>query len=144
VLNACNGQDALEIFNRRAPDLVLVDIMMPEMDGYTICKRIREVSTVPVIMITETELHKDDVDLGANGYITKLFSSRELVNRIKAVMRAARKNKPKATSFKYEGLRIDFHYNLVFKDGDYLQLSNTEYRLLSCLARNAGRLLPAE
>jgi len=148
VLNASNGQDALDVFSRITPDLVLLDIMMPEMDGYAVCQRIREFSKVPIIMVTAKDFKEDVIEglvTGADDYITKPFSPKELVARVKAVLRRdKKKNKPTATFFEYDNLRIDFTIRRAFKDGVDLNLSKTEYSLLACLARNAGRLLPAE
>jgi len=148
VLSSSNGQDALAMFNRRMPDLVLLDIMMPGMDGYAVCNKIREVSNVPIIMITAKDQNRDVVegfDLGADDYITKPFSPKELIARIKAVMRRTKKkNKPTEPYFENDDLRIDFTRLRVSVKGRDVNLSSTEYKLISFLARNAGRLVPAE
>jgi len=147
VFSASNGQDALDMFKRRIPDLVLLDIIMPEMDGYAVCRQIREFSNVPIIMVTTKDQSSDVIDgfdTGADDYITKPFAPKEFIARIQAVLRRTQKKKPKPTFFQYEDLKVYFKLRRGFKDGVELKLSKTEYHLLACLARNAGHLMPAE
>ena len=90
VLTASNGETALDIFDEETPDLVLLDIMMPGMDGYTVCQRIREFSQIPIIMVTAKGNDEEKVqglDAGADDYVTKPFSSKELAARVRAVLR---------------------------------------------------------
>ncbi|MDD5095703.1 MAG: response regulator transcription factor [Dehalococcoidia bacterium] len=145
VIRAIDGRAALDILNRQNPDLILLDIMMPGMDGYAVCKRIREFSQVPIIMVTGKGDDDEKVrclDAGADDYITKPFSSRELAARTRVALRHTLlwDNRPEPV-FSVDGLSIDFARHSVVLRGRELKLTRTAYRLLSCLARHAGRLL---
>jgi DNA-binding response OmpR family regulator len=145
VLTASNGETALDIFVSEAPDLVLLDIMMPGMDGYTVCQRIREFSEAPIIIITakgNVEEKVKGLNTGADDYVTKPFSSQELVARVMAVLRRARSwDERPEPAFHYDDLIVDFAHHRVTLAGQEVNLSATEYRLLSYLARNAGRVV---
>ncbi len=149
VVSAQGGFQSLEKVTREMPDLVLLDIMMPDMDGFETLKRIREISNVPVIFLSVKAEESDRVhglDLGADDYITKPFSPRELVSRIKAVLRrvepenAVKKNEVKID----DDLTIDFDQRRVIVCGKELKLRATEYRLLYQLVINAGKLMSHE
>ncbi len=149
VLEASNGHKAIEIVARESPDLVVLDIMMPEMDGYETLGRIREFSHVPVIFLSVKSEEADRVkglDLGADDYLTKPFSPRELVSRIRAVLRRAKVTGPGQVSIVEvdDYLRIDFEQRKVIAGGKEIKLRPTEYRLLRHLVSNAGRLLTHE
>lgn len=149
VLKATNGQDAVEIVAKNNPDLVLLDVMMPVLDGITACKRIREFSTVPIIIVTAKGEEHDRVrglDAGADDYIVKPFSADELLARVRAVLRRAdiTESKFKRSIFSHGDLRIDLTRASVYKDDDLVSLSTTEYRLLLQFARNVGQVLTAE
>lgn len=149
VLQAKTGTEAVDITANEKPDLVLLDVMMPEMDGFQTCERIREFSTVPIIMLTakgEEEHRVQGLNLGADDYIVKPFSANELLARVRAVMRRSQRPTPQFSDSLFErgGLRINFALAEVTKDGDPVQLSATEYRLLLQFARNAGKVLTAE
>lgn len=145
VIKVADGQSALYVFDNENPDLVLLDIMLPVMDGYTVCKRIREFSQVPIIMVTA----KDDGDeaiegleAGVDDYVPKPFSSQELVARVAAVLRrAAVWDEPPTPVFTCDDLAIDYDSHKVVLGDQELDLTSTEYRLLSHLTRNAGRIL---
>ncbi len=145
VVMASGGDPALRIFEKESPDLVLLDIMMPDLDGYTVCQRIREFSQVPIIMVTARDQDKDKVeglDCGADDYVTKPFSASELAARIRAVMRRARsQNWPGKGKFWYKDMVVDFTAHRVMVKNRELKLTSTEYRLLSYLSLNAGRVL---
>ncbi len=149
VTEANNGLQALEKVRDDLPDLVLLDVMMPEMDGFETLKRIREVSTVPVIMLTVKSDEEDRIrglELGADDYVTKPFSPRELASRIRAVLRRAEMPSPlsKTTIRIDDRLEIDFRQRLVIVEGEPVHLRPTEYRLLYHLVNNAGWVMTHE
>src|ERR1051326_5502522 len=149
VLEAANGYEALERLKQDLPDLIILDVMMPEMDGFETLKRIRDVSTVPVMMLTVRQEEGDRIrgrDLGADDYLTKPFSPRELLSRTKALLRRAFMPSParKTQIVVDDELTIDFSKHEVWVRGEKVDLRPTEYRLLYHLVNNAGRLLTHE
>jgi DNA-binding response OmpR family regulator len=149
VLEAANGHEALERLKEDLPDLIILDVMMPEMDGFETLKRIREVSTVPVMMLTVRQEEGDRIrglDLGADDYLTKPFSPRELLSRTKALLRRSFMPSPtrKTEIIVDDELTIDFNKREVWVRGEKVNLRPTEYRLLYHLVNNAGRLLTHE
>jgi two-component system response regulator VicR len=145
VTEAWDGEEAVQKVGEVVPDLVLLDIMMPKMDGYTACRQIREFSQVPVIMVTArgNEGEKiEGLDAGADDYVTKPFSVHELAARVRAVLRRVSAwEEVTEPEFSSADLVIDFARHMVTLKGKELDLTATEYRLLSYLARNAGRLV---
>jgi len=145
VLKAINSTAAFDILEEEAPALILLDIMMPGMDGYTVCQRIREFSQVPIIMVTARGSDEEKVkglDIGADDYVTKPFSAGELVARVKAVLRRSKFwDVPLEPALHCHDLVIDFARHVVTLEGQEVNLTATEYRLLSYLARNAGRVV---
>jgi len=145
VLIANNGDAALKIFEKEIPTLVLLDIMMPDMDGYTVCRRIREFSQVPIIMVTargEDTEKVEGLDIGADDYVTKPFSASELAARVRAVLRrTGNQTRPQETVFHYKDLIIDFTSRRVMVKNQELKLTSTEYKLLSYISLNAGRVV---
>ncbi|HLZ55360.1 MAG TPA: response regulator transcription factor [Ktedonosporobacter sp.] len=149
VIEASNGLEALEELRENLPDLVVLDVMMPEMDGFETLHAIREVSTVPVIMLTVRQSEPDRIrglDLGADDYIAKPFSPRELLSRIRALLRRSLMPPPsrKTEIVVDPDLKIDFARREVIVRGEKVTLRPTEYRLLYHLVSNAGRLLTHE
>jgi DNA-binding response OmpR family regulator len=149
VIEAENGLEALTRVREDLPDLVLLDVMMPEMDGFETLRLIRETSSVPVIMLTVKSEEEDRVrglELGADDYVTKPFSPRELASRIKAVLRRAEMPTPAGPAVINidDRLQIDFNRRQVIVDGKEIKLRPTEYRLLYHLVNNAGWTLPHE
>lgn len=149
VFGAYNGHQALELLREKLPDLVVLDVMMPEMDGFETLKEIRKVSNVPVVMLTVKGEEDDKVRglrLGADDYVTKPFGQRELLSRIQAVLRRAEMPPlvPKTEIVVDENLRIDFSRNEVWSRGQRVQLTPTEYRLLYHLVSNPGRVMTYE
>jgi DNA-binding response OmpR family regulator len=149
VSGASNGYEALQKLTENLPDLIILDVMMPEMDGFETLREIREVSTVPVIMLTVKGEEIDKVkglDLGADDYITKPFSPRELVSRVKAVLRRVEMPSPvpKTEIRVDDNLSIDFSRCRVIVRGKEVHLRPTEYRLLYHLVSNAGRVFTHE
>jgi len=145
VLIANNGDSALKTFDKETPDLVLLDIMMPDMDGYAVCQRIREFSQVPIIMVTARGDDKEKVeglDIGADDYVTKPFSASELAARVRAVLRRiGSRDQPQEAVFHYQDLIIDFTSRRVMVNNEELKLTSTEYKLLSYISLNAGRVV---
>jgi DNA-binding response OmpR family regulator len=149
VITADNGEEALEAIYANSPDLVLLDIMMPKLDGITTCERIRQFSNIPIIMLTARGEEQDRVqglNVGADDYIVKPFSATELLARVRAVMRRtqASKDQSQGRFFTHGNLRIDFARAEVWKDNKPVFLSATEYRLLIQFAHNVGQVLTAE
>ncbi len=149
VVSASNGHEALEKVTRELPDLIVLDIMLPDMDGFETLKKIRQVSSVPVIFLSVKGEEFDRVrglDLGADDYMTKPFSPRELMSRIRAVLRrtAAKELTARSEIVVDDELRINFDQRKVIVRGQEVQLRPTEYRLLYQLVSNAGRLLTHE
>ena len=149
VLEAQNGLVALDKVRETIPDLVLLDVMMPDMDGFETLEHLREFSPVPVIMLTVKSDEADRIrglDLGADDYVTKPFSARELVSRIRAVLRRVEPSKPggEGPLVIDEDLAIDFQRREVIVRGDRIKLRPTEHRLLLHLVENAGWIVPQE
>ena len=151
VIEASNGLEALDRVRDDLPDLVLLDVMMPEMDGFEALGIIRETSTVPVIMLTVRDDEDDKVkglSLGADDYVTKPFSSRELASRIEAVLRRVEMDSPSPAGKSLieidDYLQIDFTRRMVIVGGKEVKLRPTEYRLLYHLVNNAGLTLTHE
>jgi DNA-binding response OmpR family regulator len=152
VLLARDGKQAIEQIETHAPDLVLLDVMLPKMDGFTVCQHVRTFSTVPIIMITARGRNQDKVrglDLGADDYLTKPFSMEELLARVRAALRRAQFTtgehaQDMQTSMTIGDLTIDFAQHLVLMDSQKVVLTPTEYRILACLAQNVGRVVPQD
>ncbi|MBI4186156.1 MAG: response regulator transcription factor [Chloroflexi bacterium] len=149
VISAFNGYEAIDKVTRELPDMVILDIMMPDMDGYETLKRIREVSAVPVIFLSVKGQELDRIhglDLGADDYMTKPFSPGELVSRIRAVLRRTEAGAmtPQSEIVVDDELRINFGQRKAIVRGREVILRPTEYRLLYQLVASAGRLLTHE
>ncbi len=144
VISAFRGQQAIDAIREDMPDLVLLDVMMPDLDGFEVLKIVRETSSVPVIMLTAKGEEDDRVkglELGADDYVTKPFSPRELVSRVRAVLRRTEAANPAARSEEIvvdERLKVDFGRREVWIDNELVKLRPTEYRLLYHLMQNAG------
>ena len=149
VLAASDGKQALELIESNSLDLVLLDVMMPKMDGFTVCYRVREFSAVPIIIVTARGQDQDKVrglDLGADDYLTKPFSVDELLARVRAVLRraqfTARENAQGLRATTNSGdMAIDYSQHLVTMTGHEITLTPTEYRIIAYLAQNAGRVV---
>ena len=147
VIEARNGIQALEQVRQHLPDLVVMDVMMPELDGFETLRLLRDISTVPVVLLT-VKADEDDkirgLELGADDYITKPFSPRELLSRVQAVLRRANWSAPPPrTILKIDDrLSIDFNRHQVIVEGERIDLRPTEYRLLNHLIQNAGWVVP--
>jgi DNA-binding response OmpR family regulator len=149
VFSANDGLQAVEQFSANPTDLILLDIMMPKLDGFAVCQRIRQFSNVPIIMLTAKGEEQDRVrglDMGADDYLTKPFSATELLARVRAVLRRSQTSKDVSQNrvFEHENLRIDFARAEVWRGSQPVFLSATEYRLLLQFAHNVGTVLSAE
>jgi DNA-binding response OmpR family regulator len=145
VFTAENGQDGLAVAMRTAPNLVVLDLMLPDVDGEEICRQLRRRSDVPILMLTAKASEDERITglaLGADDYLTKPFSPRELVARVRAVLRRARADAPLVEKINLDQgrLTIDTLERSVTRDGALIDLTPTEYRLLVTLARYPGRV----
>jgi two-component system KDP operon response regulator KdpE len=144
---ASDGKEALRQFFAHRPDLVILDIMMPRMDGWETCRRIREVSDVPIVMLTARGQDEDVIrglEYGADDYLTKPFSIKVLVARARAVLRRAALppvDYSESTTYADDYLTMDLQQRRVTVRGEIVKLTPTEYRLLAYLVQNAGRAL---
>ncbi len=149
VLKAGSGQEALRLLYQEKPDLVLLDVVMPQMDGWQVCSRIRDVSDVPIIMLTGQRKTEDDVvlglDHGADEYLHKPVGNKELVARVRAVLRRAELppylDKGKNTVYNDDFLTVDVAERRVMVNGERVKLTPREFRLLVLLIENAGTIL---
>ena len=145
--DAIDGVSALSMLRANAFDLVLLDMIMPRMSGFEVCREIRETSSVPIIMLTavgDEGAKIESLQLGADDYVTKPFSSPELMARIEAVLRRVRAfGMPSATpSYSGDGLTVDFNAHRVVIQGDEVELTATEFNLLRELIQNSGQVMP--
>jgi two-component system KDP operon response regulator KdpE len=142
IISSRNGSDGLKMAYQHHPDLIILDIMMPDMDGWETCRRLRELSNVPIIMLTAKSSEEDVVRgfrLGADDYVKKPFSIQELEERIRAVLKRSN-GSDKPTNLIYDDgkIKIDLERQQVFKEGQLIHLTSTEFRLLSCLVKHQG------
>lgn len=141
VVTAYNGTQAIMQFEREEPDLIVLDWMMPEMDGLEVARRIRQTSSVPIIMLTAKVEETDRVvglELGADDYVSKPFSPRELVARVRAVLRRGT-HTPAASKLAFEALVIDIDGHQVTMKNQVLDLTPSEFTLLRTMAEQPGR-----
>jgi len=150
VVTACDGEVGLEMFHLENPDLLLLDIMMPKMDGLALCKKVRETSSVPIIMLTARAEEVDKVlglEFGADDYITKPFGIRELIARVKANLRRQSMDKPvedNSQILKFNNFIIDINKYEVTKSGKTIDLTIREYELLKFLASQKHQIFSRE
>lgn len=146
VVEAYRGMQALQQYRDSLPDLILLDIMMPDIDGFEVLSMLREISNVPVIMLTAKGEEDDRVrglELGADDYVTKPFSPRELVSRVRAVLRRTDSSSTESPDVIEvdQHLKLDFSKREIWLEGELIKLRPTEYRLLYHLVKNAGWVL---
>ena len=146
IVVASSGVEGLQKAYSSQPALIILDIMMPGMDGWTTCKRLREISDVPIIMLTARGMESDKVkglDLGADDYIVKPFGTKELLARIHAVLRRTDSSATKKPPIYSDGeLTVDFVKRTVVVRGKQVDLTPTEFKLLTNFVQNEGRVLP--
>lgn len=147
VYYALNGNEGMNIAYEKKPDLILLDIMLPEIDGFEVCKKIKrddELANIPIIMLTAKGEEFDKIlglELGADDYITKPFSVRELVARIKVVLRRNTKEEKQNNIITIGNLTIDMERHEVLKDGKRVELTLKEFELLKLLILNKGKVM---
>ena len=147
ILTASGGQEALKLLFANKPDLVLLDVVMPGMDGWQVCKRIREVSDIPIIMLTGKHKSEEDIvmglEYGADDYLLKPIGNKELAARVRAVLRRAEMmpKTEKKVVFNDDYLNIDVTERKVMVNGEKVKLTPIEFSLLAQLLENAGRIL---
>lgn len=143
IIEAVNGQDGIQRAAMNRPDLIILDLGLPDMEGLKVLKAVREWSTTPVIVLTVRDSETEKIsllDAGANDYVTKPFSVAELLARVRAALRTVQQDDAESV-FMNGKLAIDFAAHVVKLDGAEIKLTDTEYRLLSLLAKNAGKLM---
>lgn len=150
LTEAYNGKEALQRLSEQTYNLIILDVSMPEMDGFEVARRVRETSDVPVILLTAKGLEQDKVrglELGADDYITKPFGHKELIARVDAVLRRAARPLETPTAvdiLRHKDMEVDLTQHQVTMRGEVVKLTPTEYRLLYHLINNRGRIMPQE
>ena len=153
VITAFDGEEGLVTFNEKNPDLVILDLMLPKMDGLEVCREIRKTSNVPIIMVTAKDSEIDKVlglELGADDYVTKPFSNRELIARVKANLRrqqlapAEAEEEKTANEIVLGSLIIHEDAYVVSKRGEEIELTHREFELLHYLAKHIGQVITRE
>jgi DNA-binding response OmpR family regulator len=147
VAESESGRDGVRQFHQSHPDLVILDVGLPDLDGWSVLERIRDMSDVPVLMLTALSTERDKVrglNAGADDYLTKPFSRVELLARLQAIARRQIQRNDPVTSFDDGTLHIDFAHQEVAIDGAAVVLTPTEYRLLATLARHQGQVLSSD
>ncbi len=149
IATANNGLEALDQISQSTPNLIIMDVMMPKMDGITACERIRQFSNVPIILLTARTEEQDRVaglNIGADDYVTKPFSATELVARVRAILRRTqdRPEVKESKIFNHGNLRIDIAKAEIWKGDHQVYLSATEYKLLLHFVHEYGKVLTAE
>jgi two-component system OmpR family response regulator len=144
VIAASDGQQALELIEAHMPDLVLLDLMMPKLDGFAVCQRVREFSNLPIIILTARGADQDKIrglDLGADDYLTKPFSVEELLARVHAVLRRSAPDEAREGVLRVADLELDENSHEVTRAGQEIHLTATEFELLRYLMRNERMVL---
>ena len=149
VVSAGDGEEGLGLFASAAPDLVILDVMLPKLDGFEVCRRIRKTSRVPVLMLTARDTELDKVvglEIGADDYLVKPFSLRELIARVRAMLRrsAPVADATAPAEIEHDGLNIDTAKHRVIRDGREITLRPKEFDLLVALARSPGQVFSRE
>lgn len=147
VFVASNGLEGLRMFHAERPDLAIIDILMPEMDGLTVCQRIREIAETPIMMLSAQAIEEDDVveglNAGADEYLVKPIRRQEFVARVRALIRRSQMSTLEAETGYNDGyLNVDLQRRQVFVDGEKRHLTPTEFKLLAVLIEGSGRVVP--
>lgn len=142
IIEAENGREALDKFEENKVDLVILDVMMPILDGWTVLREIRNISDIPIIMLTARSEEYDELfglDLGADDYVTKPFSPKILVARVKTLLN--RSLAVKSNNLEFDGLKIDKSAHKIYVNNDYQEMTPIEYDMLLYLAENEGKAI---
>lgn len=140
---ADNGLDALQLVNERKPDILILDLMLPELSGWDVCRKIRKDNDLPILMLTARDDESDrliGLEIGADDYVTKPFSPKEVVARVKAILRRTHGKFVKSEALKIGSIRIDWERHEVTRDNKLIELTPTEFKLLEVLAVNSGKV----
>lgn len=143
VYAAYNGKEAYDKFDKKSPSLIILDWMLPDTTGVEICKTLRQKSTVPIIMLTakvEEENILQGLRIGADDYVTKPFSPRQLIARVEAILRRAESDSPEVLSFHNDELIIDFAARDVKKDGNWVNVTPNEFKIIYTLAKHPNKV----
>jgi DNA-binding response OmpR family regulator len=143
VIAAYDGRTAQELALKEKPDLILLDFMLPEINGFEVCRNLHNKTSIPIIMLTARDEEMDKIlclEVGADDYITKPFSPREVLARVRAVLRRSSSEAPASERVRIGGLEIDFAKYEVKKDSKILALTPTEFKLLEAMAKSPGRV----
>ncbi|WP_160045694.1 MULTISPECIES: response regulator transcription factor [Paenibacillus] len=147
VLEAADGKQALVLFEEHGADLIILDIMLPELDGWSVCKRIRKTSNVPIIMLTARSDEDDTLlgfELGADDYVTKPYSPPILLARAKRLLESRHVREQESDTLSSSGIMIDFPSRTVSVDGESCSLTHTEFEILAYLMKNKGIIINRE
>jgi two-component system phosphate regulon response regulator PhoB len=150
ALQSRQGEEGLKMARLERPDIILLDLMLPGMDGITVCKELKaktETAHIPVVMLTAKGEENDRIlglETGADDYVVKPFSPRELVLRLEAVLRRSQPRQLQEEIWEQDGLRVEFDTFQVFVDDNEVELTSTEFHLLAALIRSGGRVLTRE
>lgn len=147
VAEACNGMDAVMMCKNEDYDLIIMDVMMPELDGFSACKEIRKFCDAPVIMLSARGEEYDKIhgfEIGVDDYVTKPFSPKELMMRINAIMKRSESKRETHDTFKLEDLVVDFDARTVTIDGENIEMTPKEYELFFYMVKNRGIALSRE
>ncbi len=150
VISSSSGLEALPMINQHHPDLIILDVMMPGMDGFEVCQNLRRITDVPILFLTAKGREQDLVhgfEVGGDDYVRKPFSIRELEARVSALLKRSARSKNNGNagqSFNDGVIRIDLDTHHVYRNSKMVHLTPTEYRLLSCLVRNIGAVVTHE
>lgn len=147
VVEAADGMEAIRICNEQAFDIIIMDVMMPELDGFSTCKEIRKTCQTPILMLSARGEEYDKIhgfEIGVDDYVVKPFSPKELMMRIAAIVKRSGKNEMESETVSYEGLTIDFTGRFVYINGEKAEMSPKEYELLFYLAKNKNIALLRE
>ncbi|WP_116947592.1 response regulator transcription factor [Jiangella endophytica] len=142
-----DGRTALDEARRRRPDLLVLDVMMPRVDGLDVCRILRTESDTPIIMLTARSTEDDlllGLDLGADDYVTKPYSPRELVARVRTILRRAERHRSADARLRIGDLVVDTARHQVFVDGGEIDVTPAEFKILACLAAEPGRVFPRQ
>lgn len=148
VVCASDGETGLSLAEEKNPDLIILDVMLPRMDGFEVCKRLRQCGFLnPILMLTARSQEVDKViglELGADDYVTKPFQDRELLARVKALLRRASQNAPELQVYRFGSVVVDFAHFTAEKGSKSVQLTSTEFSLLHLLISQKGKVLTRE